>query len=60
MLLFRVFLAQARVFLAKVVWNFDLVMLGNQEDWLDQKAYLVFEPKPLLVKLRVPGQSTHA
>lgn len=54
------FLAQARVFLAKVVWNFDLVMLGNQEDWLDQKAYLVFEPKPLLVKLRVPGQSTHA
>jgi len=53
-----VYLAQARVFLAKVVWNFDLDMLENQEDWLDQEAYLVFEPKPLLVKLREPGQTT--
>ncbi|KAL2140420.1 hypothetical protein VTI28DRAFT_3840 [Corynascus sepedonium] len=54
----KVYLAQARVFLAKVVWNFDLDMLENQEDWLDQEAYLVFEPKPLLVKLREPGQTT--
>ncbi len=46
------------MFLAKVVWNFDLVMLENQEDWLDQKAYLVFEPKPLLVKLSLPGKLT--
>lgn len=47
----RVFLAQARLLLAKVIWNFDLTMIGKQEDWLDQKAYLVFEPKPLPVKL---------
>jgi hypothetical protein len=49
-------LAQARVFLAKVVWNFDLDMNGDQADWLDQKAYLVFEPKPLYVKLSLPGK----
>ncbi|PQE24174.1 cytochrome p450 protein [Rutstroemia sp. NJR-2017a BVV2] len=48
----RVFMAQARVILAKVFWNFDLTMVGKQEDWLDQKAYLVFEPKPLPVTLR--------
>ncbi|KJZ75226.1 hypothetical protein HIM_05420 [Hirsutella minnesotensis 3608] len=47
----KVFMAQARVFLAKTVWYFDLVMQGNQEQWLDQKAYLVFEPKPLPVKV---------
>ena len=52
------FLAQARLFLAKVVWNFDLVMQGDQADWLDQKAYLVFEPKPLLVNLSPAGKPT--
>ncbi|KAK0716600.1 benzoate 4-monooxygenase cytochrome P450 [Apiosordaria backusii] len=46
----KVFLAQARVFLARLVWTFDLEMQGGQEDWLDQKAFLVFEPKPLFVK----------
>ncbi|KAK4120187.1 cytochrome P450 [Parathielavia appendiculata] len=53
----KMFLAKARVFLAKVVWNFDLVMLENQEDCLDQKVYLLFEPKPL-VKLSIPGDAT--
>ncbi|PHH89659.1 hypothetical protein CDD83_5577 [Cordyceps sp. RAO-2017] len=53
----KVFLAQARVFLAKVVWNFDLALEGEQGDWLDQKAYLVFEPKPLPVRV-VPRTPT--
>lgn len=48
----RVFLAQARVFLAKVIWKFDLELQGGQENWLDQKAWLVFEPKSLYVRLR--------
>ncbi|KAK3378646.1 cytochrome P450 monooxygenase-like protein [Lasiosphaeria ovina] len=50
----KVYLAQARTFLAKVVWNFDLAMPDPQHDWLDQKAYLVFEPKPLFVELSEP------
>ncbi|KIM92948.1 hypothetical protein OIDMADRAFT_184951 [Oidiodendron maius Zn] len=51
----KVYLAQARVFLARVVWNFDLIMEDGRmkDEWLDQKAYLVFEPKPLQVKLRL-------
>jgi len=44
-------MAQARVILAKVLWNFEVEMVGAQEDWLEQKAYLVFEPKPLPVRL---------
>ncbi|TVY45277.1 Cytochrome P450 monooxygenase [Lachnellula subtilissima] len=47
----KVFMAQARVILAKVLWNFEVEMVGAQEDWLEQKAYLVFEPKPLPVRL---------
>lgn len=49
----RVFLAEARLILAKMVWNFDLELVNpNDSTWLNQKAYLVFEPKSLLVKLK--------
>jgi len=47
----KVFLAQARVILARIGWEFNLMMAAGQERWLDQKAYLVFEPKPLYFKL---------
>lgn len=49
----RVFLAEARLILSKMVWNFDLEMVDpNDWNWMDQKAYLVFEPKALMVKLK--------
>lgn len=49
----RVFLAEARVILSKMVWNFDFDMVdSNDWNWMDQKAYLVFEPKALMVKLK--------
>lgn len=48
----RVFLAEARLILSKMVWNFELEMVDADDwNWLDQKAYLVFEPKALMVKL---------
>lgn len=38
--------------LSKMVYNFEMV-LNDIEDstWLNQRAYLVFEPKALQVKL---------
>lgn len=49
----RVFLAEARMILSKMVWNFELEMADpNDWDWMDQKAFLVFEPKALMVKLK--------
>lgn len=49
----RVFLAEARMILSKMVWNFDLEMADPSDgNWMDQKAYLVFEPKALMVKLK--------
>ena len=48
----RVFLAEARLILSKMVYNFDMQLEDqNNWDWLDQRAYLVFEPKALKVKL---------
>lgn len=55
----KVFLAQARVFLAKVIWKFDLELVDGQGDWLDQKAYLVFEPKALYVKIHPRTDAGH-
>ncbi|KAK0647380.1 Averantin hydroxylase [Lasiodiplodia hormozganensis] len=48
----KVFLAEARVLLARTIWNFQLDLAPDcPTDWMDQKAYLVFEPKPLRVRL---------
>lgn len=49
----RFFLAEARLILSKMIWNFDLEMADPSEcTWMDQKAFLVFEPKALMVKLK--------
>ena len=49
----RVFLGEARVIVAKMLWNFEMHLVENgTKDWLDQKAYLVFEPTPLVVSLK--------
>ncbi|KAI4161886.1 MAG: hypothetical protein LQ342_004452 [Letrouitia transgressa] len=49
----KVFLAEARVILSKMVWNFDLDLAERADwGWMDQRAYLVFEPKALMVKLK--------
>ena len=47
------FLAEAKLILAKLFWNFEQ-RLENPEDteWLKQKSYLVFEPTPLYLRLK--------
>ncbi|KAL6720905.1 hypothetical protein ACLMJK_000004 [Lecanora helva] len=49
----KVFLAEARVILSKMIFNFDLGLADKSDwEWMDQKSYLVFEPKPLMVEMR--------
>lgn len=46
-------LAEIKLIITKVFWNFDLVLSEkNHGDWSDQKTYLINEKKPLYVKLR--------
>ncbi|PSN66429.1 cytochrome P450 [Corynespora cassiicola Philippines] len=48
----KVFLAEAKVLLARTLWNFDLKLdPATPQTWMQQKAYLVFEPRSLFVKL---------
>ncbi|KAG9235759.1 cytochrome P450 monooxygenase-like protein [Amylocarpus encephaloides] len=47
----RLFLAETRVTLAKLLWNFELVLEDPVDEWLDRAAYIVYEPTALKVKL---------
>lgn len=39
--------------LSKMIWNFHLELADPGDwNWMDQKAYLVFELKALMVKLK--------
>ena len=45
--------AEMRLILAKVLFNFDLELAEGSEDWLDQKAYAIWEKGPLNVRLKI-------
>jgi len=48
----RLFFGEARVTIAKLLWNFDIVLADSGEgDWLKRRAYIVWEPKSLRVEL---------
>ncbi|PVH72212.1 cytochrome P450 [Cadophora sp. DSE1049] len=44
--------AEMRVALAKLLFHFDLELQAHVDDWLDQKVWVTWTKKPLLVKLR--------
>jgi averantin hydroxylase len=45
--------AEMRLILAKILFNFDLELdEGMTGQWMDQKVYLLWEKKPLWVRLK--------
>ncbi|KAH8587676.1 cytochrome P450 [Bisporella sp. PMI_857] len=44
--------AEMRVILAKMLLNFDWELAQGGDDWLNQKAYVIWEKGPLNVKLK--------
>lgn len=49
----RVFLAKAKLILARVFFTFDMEPSQLAEkDWMDQAAFLVFEPSPLVAHIK--------
>lgn len=43
---------EMRLILAKVLWNFDLELCPQSQNWADQKTYSLWEKHPLMVKMR--------
>lgn len=49
----RTFLAESRLILARIIWSFELSLVNKDDkDWPDNRAYLAYEPKALMVTLR--------
>ncbi|CAG8948790.1 hypothetical protein HYFRA_00001912 [Hymenoscyphus fraxineus] len=44
-------IAEMRLILAKILWNFDLELMPESRDWDNQKTYALWEKTPLMVKL---------
>ena len=50
---YRTFLAESRLILARIVWAFELSLVNKDDkDWPDNRAYLAYEPKALMVNLQ--------
>jgi hypothetical protein len=50
-------MAEFRVVLARMIWNFDISPLSELA-WEDQKAYMLWDKQPFLVSLRLPGSKS--
>jgi cytochrome P450 len=46
-------LAEVRLILSKLLWNFDLRLGEKEWDWYSQKAFLVWDKQPLYLELSV-------
>ncbi|KAL8392608.1 hypothetical protein RB595_002705 [Gaeumannomyces hyphopodioides] len=42
---------ETRLALARLVWNFDMELMPESEDWGNQRVWLLYEKKPLNVRL---------
>ncbi|KAK3321913.1 cytochrome P450 [Apodospora peruviana] len=51
---------EMRLILAKVLWNFDLSLCQESENWQIQKCYMLWEKGPLLVEMKARRQDLRA
>lgn len=43
-------MAEIRMTLVKLLWNFNMSLVSD-EDWLNQRCFLLWKRKPLVVQL---------
>jgi hypothetical protein len=43
---------EMHLILARVPYNFDLELMPESENWTDQKIFIVWQKRPLMVRLR--------
>ena len=43
---------EMRLILANIVWNFDLELYDQSDNWLDQKVFTLWKKGPLMVKVK--------
>lgn len=45
-------IAEMRIILAKMIWHFDMELGDTEENWAEQRYFVLVENKPLLVRLK--------
>lgn len=43
---------ESRVILAQVLFNFDIELIDDKMDWMDQRCFVLWEKPDLMVRLR--------
>ncbi|KAH8883169.1 cytochrome P450 [Thozetella sp. PMI_491] len=43
---------EIRLILSRVLWNFDLELCPQSENWADQKVFILWQKHPLMVKMK--------
>jgi hypothetical protein len=43
---------EMRLIITKVLFNFDMQLCPESQDWADQKMFTLWEKPPLMVKLK--------
>lgn len=43
--------AEMRLILARIIFNFDLKLVNEEEDWMDQCTFILWEKGPLNIYL---------
>ena len=49
-----------RLILAKMMWHFDMSLCPESENWNRQKVFLMWEKRPLMVKMELSPAATKA
>lgn len=55
MFIFSLAYAEMKLILARIIYNFDLTLVDQEADWVDQDVYILWRKKPLdvIVKERM-------
>ncbi|KAI6371105.1 hypothetical protein MCOR25_004039 [Pyricularia grisea] len=48
---------ETRLTLARLVWNFDMELMRDSEDWADQRVWMLYEKKPLNLRMVPRGMA---
>ncbi|KAL5880123.1 hypothetical protein ACKVWM_007994 [Pyricularia oryzae] len=48
---------ETRLTLARLVWNFDMELMADSADWADQRVWMLYEKKPLNLRLVPRGMA---
>jgi len=40
-----------KLILARIIYNFDLELVNKQDDWFNQNTFVLWDKKPLMVKI---------